>query len=629
MRLHTIEGNAIVLKISKAALLAAVLSLSAAPGVGLFRAVAQQASSSAMDMSSMAMDDSSAATDDSSSSAEDTDAYNPADLTTTISIPSIVTAPDSTMDDAAILDSLSGNFMAHAADFAKLSASSIAIPTITVTLANTKTSTTTTITVKDIALADVKDGVASSAKIGSIATVNDKANISFGSFSTSTFNIAGLLQFYGVVPGDAAQPLQTLYKDLSFDGGTFTAPGVSCTFGKVNAAEFDARPLKVSFAQMMDAAQKLSAAKGANPPPEAVSTYVTFLLDVFSAYKSTPMTLDGLSCKGADGDKTAEVSLGKVTIDGYQPGTYPAITASDLKVDAGAQGHFNAAQIVIKATDLSAPMAAVDAAKDQLSEQWFKDNYRHLIPAWGGMSLSGIDMDVPMPDDPSSHYVAKVASFDLSLSDYLNGIPTKVSSKGTGIDVPIPPSTDIQSQEMLMALGITRVNLNYEISAAWDKASQTINVDKVNFSGNDLGGFAVATVLGNASEDLFSTDNDKEMAAGMGVTIKNVKTSLMDAGLADKLWPLFAKQQGAPDAAAFRTQMAGVAEGAALQMLGSTDSARALGVAIGDFISGKAKTVTINVAAKDPAGVPIPLLMQASANPALLTSALDITGSAE
>ena len=627
MRLHTIEGNAIVLKISKAALLAAVLSLSAAPGVGLIHAVAQDASSSAMDDASAMTDDSSAA-DDSSSSAEDsTDTYNPADFTTTVTIPSVVTATDSSMDENAIRDSLSGNFLAHAADFAKLTATSIAIPTITVTVANAKTSTTTTITVKDVLLANVKDGVAESAKIGSMTTVNDKANFAFGAFSTSTFNIAGLLKFYGVVEGDSAQPLQTLYKDLNFDGGTFTAPGVSCTFGKVSAAEFDARPLKVSFSQMMAAATQLGASKG-NPPPEAVSTYVTFLLDVFSAYKSTPMTLDGLDCKGAEAGKAAEVSLGTVTIDGYQPGIYPAVTAKDLKVDAGAQGHFNAAQIVIKATDLSAPIAAVDAAKDQLSAQWFKDNYRHLIPAWGGMSLSGIDMDVPMPDDPSTHYLAKIASFDLSLSDYLNGIPTKVSSTGTGIDVPIPPSTDADSQ-MLTALGITRVNLNYEISAAWDKTTQTINVDKVNFSGNDLGGFAFATVLGNATEDLFATDSDTEMAAGMGLTIKSAKTSLMDAGLADKLWPLFAAQQGSHDPAAFRTQMAGVAEGAALQMLGSTDAARQLGAAIGDFISGKAKTVTINVTAKDPAGVPIPTLMAASENPTVLTSAVDITGSAQ
>jgi hypothetical protein len=73
--------------------------------------------------------------------------------------------------------------------------------------------------------------------------------------------------------------------------------------------------------------------------------------------------------------------------------------------------------------------------------------------------------------------------------------------------------------------------------------------------------------------------------------------------------------------------MAGMAEGAALQMLGSTDAARALGVAVGNFISGKAKTLSINIAAKDPNGVAIPLLMQASNDPTALVNTVDITGS--
>jgi hypothetical protein len=72
--------------------------------------------------------------------------------------------------------------------------------------------------------------------------------------------------------------------------------------------------------------------------------------------------------------------------------------------------------------------------------------------------------------------------------------------------------------------------------------------------------------------------------------------------------------------------MAGVAEGAALQLLGSTDAARALGVAVGDFLSGKSKSVSINVAAKDPNGITVPMLMRASNDPTVLASAVDITG---
>ena len=64
-------------------------------------------------------------------------------------------------------------------------------------------------------------------------------------------------------------------------------------------------------------------------------------------------------------------------------------------------------------------------------------------------------------------------------------------------------------------------------------------------------------------------------------------------------------------------------------MLGSTDAARALGAAVGDFVSGKAKALTIDVTSKDAAGVPVQSLMGASEDPTLLIKSFDITGSSK
>ena len=56
----------------------------------------------------------------------------------------------------------------------------------------------------------------------------------------------------------------------------------------------------------------------------------------------------------------------------------------------------------------------------------FTDNWRKLIPALGGFAFSGLKIDVPDPQAEGSRIQANVADFDLSLSDYLNGIPTKM-----------------------------------------------------------------------------------------------------------------------------------------------------------------------------------------------------------
>jgi hypothetical protein len=445
--------------------------------------------------------------------------------------------------------------------------------------------------------------------------------------STSTLDFGGFLALYSFVPsGSADQPMKTLYKNFSFEGGSFQSPEASCSFGKVSADEFQARPLKVSFAAMMEAAQKMDAAKGKTPPAEAATTFVTFLTDVFQAFKSTPLSLDGLDCSGTGEDgKPFQFKIGGITMDGYQPGIYPAISIKDVSIGSGPDS-ISVAAATFKATDLSQPIKAVEDNVANLSPDWVEKNYRKLIPSFAGFSFSGLAMDIPDSEHEGQRIKANIADFDLTLSDYLNGIPTRISSKASGIDVPLPADSTDDSIKMLMAIGITKVNVGFEFDANWDKASQAVNVNKVTMSGVDLGSFSFASVIGNATEQLFDIDPNVQQAAGLNVTLKSITLNARDDGASDKLVPMLAQQQGIADPNAFRTQMAGMAEGAALQMLGSTDAARALGQAVGNFISGKAKTLSINIAAKDPNGVAVPVLMQASNDPTALVNTVDITG---
>ena len=87
-----------------------------------------------------------------------------------------------------------------------------------------------------------------------------------------------------------------------------------------------------------------------------------------------------------------------------------------------------------------------------------------------------------------------------------------------------------------------------------------------------------------------------------------------------------AAQEGTTDVDAYRTQMAGFAEGLALQLLGSTDAARQLGTALGDFVTGRKGAVTITITSKDPNGIPLALFMAAQNDPSILTGQVDVVG---
>lgn len=590
-----------MLKISKAALFAATLSLGAVPAIGVTAVLAQ----------------------DTTSAAPVADA-----VTTKLTIPT-VTAVDSSMDEAALRDALGGNVGGHASELAALSATSITIPEIDLDVTVTPASgapQASTVVYKDLVLNNVKNGIAESASVGSTSTTSPEGSFNFGKLSANAVDFGAILALYSLVPAAGGdQAMKPIYKNFSFEGGSFSGSGANCSFGKVVADEFDARPLKVSFGELIDATNRMNAA-GSTPAPADMAKVVAFLTDVFQAFKSTPINMDGLKCDGSADGKSFKFSVGSLGMDGYAPGLYPALNVKDVSFSDDSNDSFTLAAASFKSVDLHAPIAAVEAAGSDIDEAWFSANYRKLIPSWDGFSFSGLSFDMPNPDDASQRYKASVADFDLTLSDYLNGIPTKIATKASGVDVPLPPDSTDDNVKMLQAVGITRVNMNYELSAAWDQASQAVNIDKMSISGNDLGSIAVAAVIGNASDALFDTDPNTEMAASMAVTLKTVKLDVADAGIGDKLVPLMA--QGT-DPASFRAQISGQAEGAVIAMLGSTDEARALGAALSDFIAGNKKALTVNIASKDPVGLPMPVLMQASDDPTVLASVVNITGSAQ
>jgi hypothetical protein len=592
-----------MLKISRAALVAAMLTLSAAPALYGSPVLAQET----------------------------------AGVTTSLSIPTI-TAVDSSMDEAALRDALSGGFMNHVSELASLSATSITIPEITFSVTMTSGAAapvTNVASYKSVVLNNVRNGVAESASVEATTSTSPDGTVSLGRLSASALDIGGLLALYSLVPaGGPEQPMKVLYKDFSFEGGSFSGPRAECTLGKITAAEFSARPLKVSFAELMAASQTLQAATG-SPPPEALATVVGFFTDIFQAFKSEPITMDGLNCTGkSETGEPFELAIGGVTIDGYLPGTYPALSVNDVKVGDGGKNSVTLDTATLKSIDLSGPIAALEAAGTKLNEAWFEANARALIPAFAGFSLAGLKADIDNPDKPGERLAASIGSFDLTLSNYVNGIPSSVATSATGIEVPLPSDPTDETSAMLKAMGIAGVNLGYAVDAAWDKAAQAINVNEVSISGVDLGSATIGATIGGASEQLFSLNPQLAIMASASLTLKTATLELSDAGFSDLVLAAAAKQQNLTPAA-FRAQMGAGLEGLAIQILGSTDSARALGAAMSDFVSGSKKTLSITITAKNPAGVPLMQFVSQlgraddpMALGPLLASLVDVTGSA-
>lgn len=542
----------------------------------------------------------------------------------TVEIPTIA-AVGSSLDEATLRDIFSGNLADHADELASLTATSITIPEIMVKATTTigETASDTLVTFTDLVLTDVTDGVAGSVELaGSSMEGLEDGSADMGPFSASNFNIAGVLGTYGLVDAGGRTELQTIYTNLKFEGGTLTTPEVSCTFGPITAAEFKARPLKFSFADMIGMAEAMER-EGETPSPESIGKALHIYADLFTAFESSSVEFAGLDCNGTDDEgRPLTIALKGMTMAGMSPGIYPAITMDGLSFAVEGDGDFNIGKMEVKQTDLSDPIAVVQSAPEAIDQAWLEANARSLIPAFAGFSFADVDMDVPDPES-DERIVIGIGAFDLTLDGYLNGIPTDLYTSASNIVFKLPEQTDDEQLQQLIDLGLTSLDLGFTVDASWNEAEDTIAIDNVSITGADLATMLLTGTLTNASETLFSLNENAAMSAAMGLAISHLRVDVTDAGLSDLILATVAAEQGS-DAATMRPIFAGLAEGTVVGLLAGVADAQKVGAAINSFVSGKAKQLTLDMTAKEAPGLGMFDFMAAESDPASLIGKVNI-----
>ena len=549
-----------------------------------------------------------------------------------------VEAIDSSLDEDAIRAIIAGDVGEYAQELAELEATAIRIPEVRVTF-DMPTAEAGTITeemvYRDIEITDVVDGVAASVTLGGAEiTVGSDVTITLDTMTASDFNLGALLGFYGMLGDTGSDEFETVYTSSSFAGGTFVAPDVTCTFGEITTEEFSARPISVSYLEVMGLLQAVEANPDQPPAPQDLAKIIDFYADLFTAFESSPTDFAGFSCDGQD-DTGAEVtvSLEDLTIGAFGDGRYPDVTATgfSLQTVGGPEGtepsSFDLATLTFKGFEVAPVLQTLQAAQGNIDEAWLTANGRALIPPFEGLSFSGFSMDIPQPANEAARLVASVEEFDLTLGNYVNGIPADVSSFASGIVSPLPPDVMGVPMATLIDAGIEELDLDYALEMTWDEASSDYNLSEISVTGAQLGTVAMAATVGNAVAELFSTDPVAQTTAGMGLTLKDFSLDITDEGMADILWQFAATMNG-QDVETFKQSMSGMAQGLILASLGGSPEVIQLSNAVGAFING-AGSFHLGLTAKNPAGLGAAEAMMLQAAPQQLLEQVNLEASAE
>ena len=545
-----------------------------------------------------------------------------------VSIPTIE-AVGSNLDDAVLTDILSGNIVDNAEALSGLDATSIAVPEIVLSITSQSDDAhDATITFTDLVLENVTAGRADSISLAGINLLADDADFSFGAMSANNFDIAGVLGIYGLVDTAGQAELETIYTNLLSEGGTLTSEEVTCNIGGVTGAEFKARPLKTSFVDMMAIGQAMED-QGDDVDPATMGQFLKMYADILTAFETSEVTFDGFDCSGEDdGGRPMTFAVAGMTMGGMSPGVYPSVAMDGFNIVVEGDGAFSLDSLLIKPMDLTSTIATLEAAPDEVSEAWLEENARALIPAMEGLALAGLEIDIPDPDTEGARIQGKVGAFDISLANYINGVPADFDISASQIQAAIPQGTGDETFEQLLALGITDVDAGFRLAAAWDAASESIAVEEASITGVDLATLMLAGTIANATEDLFAIDMNASLAAGMAVAVRDLDLTVTDAGLSDIILAVVAAEQGA-DPATLRPVFAGLAQGSVIGMMAGAADAAKLGEAINSFVAGNAKTLMIGIEAKSAPGLGMMDFMQAEDDPTSLLGKVNISAEAK
>jgi hypothetical protein len=178
----------------------------------------------------------------------------------------------------------------------------------------------------------------------------------------------------------------------------------------------------------------------------------------------------------------------------------------------------------------------------------------------------------------------------------------------------------------LLARGVDKLDISLGTKLAWDQASSTIKVDDVLIDMGALGRVNLSGTFGNATQSLFADNTDEATMAAMLLTLRDVTIEVEDRGIGSLAFAAGAKDAGQSEAA-FRTAVAGMAQGMTLAFLGNTTEALTAAQQLGTFLSG-ASHLKLTITAKDEAGIGLADLAAAETNPAALAGKLNVVAEA-
>lgn len=500
----------------------------------------------------------------------------------------------------------------------KLSASKIIIPEVIEKAAFDSKPQISTI--KKIELDGIFHGAAAAATIESIESTFDVPQVGLAQGITKTIKISnfdvslGARIFSEALASDEV-PLKTLYDRLDIASATLDE---ASTHSQINLSAISSKAAKVRpFRTLPTSFFNKPATTKAGETPSNILADILRSLEVGSlGIQNVRFTL-GLNNQAVSGE------VSNVSLAGLAAAAVDAISIESCHVageDHGQSFYARIASFAVHGLGLS---RFLDQPADAMSANPLA-SFVPSIFAVHQVRLKGFDLALPdgrVEPDPHGTASIQVAKWDLDGVDS-DGLPASFTSDVEHLTIDLA-ELPFGRFPLIADLGYDRIDLSMRFNADLDVTKQQLTIHEISLADPNIGAVELAGSLGNATQDLFSSDPSKVISAALAMRVERIGANVTNAGFFERFIAAAAKKDHKTPAAVQADYQKSI-PAVLPAFLGKSAAAQSISTAAAKFVA-TPKSFRIVATARE--GIAVADLMQMN-NPSALLEKLSVSAEA-
>lgn len=448
----------------------------------------------------------------------------------------------------------------------------------------------------------------------------------------------------GSTPNPAQTPLVPLYRTVSYADYVMELPGgmgevrIARVTGRDAKARPGREPLLGSIRTLMELAERQQGT-GRNAAPTS-SQDMVFLGQFFGLvdnFEYGVMDMEGMTGAIGVGAERATFRLGGMRFSDQAANA--GFAMRDFAVEAG-PARFVIAEVEARDFSFRSSFRAASELLQSGNPRALERDWRKLIPQLGSIRIAGVDLVAPEPSaganrrqerpqppsEPAAPLRISARSLELGFGGQLEGVPTALRFGGEELAFSLPASSTDANVRNLRAMGITQLNLGWLADLVWRQDRNALDIQSLDLTARDLFSVKLSGRLGNVTREAFSTDAALAQVAWLQATAQQVKLSLQNSGLFEKIIENEARK-ARKSADQLRREWGSLSAIALPAILGDSEGAKTLAGAISRFIA-RPGSLEIDIASRQPSGIGLADGIAAANNPQSIFEKLDVKAQA-